>query len=74
MLTYASETWVLNKQDIRTLGVFERKKMMENDGWRIKYNNELYELHGEPDIVTYIKIGRFQWAGHLIRMEDERPA
>ena len=27
-------------------------------------------------IVTYIKIGRLQWAGHLIRIgiEDERPA
>ena len=30
-----------------------------NDEWRIKYNNELYELYGEPDIVTYIKIGHW---------------
>ena len=28
----------------------------------------------EPDIVTYKKILRLQSAGHLIRMEDERPA
>ena len=31
-------------------------------------------MYGEPDIVTYIKSGRLQWAGHLIRMEDERSA
>ena len=53
MLTYASETWVLNKQDVRILGVFERKILRaifgptkENDEWRIKYNNELYALYG----------------------------
>ena len=81
VLTYALETWVLNKQDIRRLGVFERKILRaifeptkENDEWRIKHNNELYELYGEPDIVTYIKIESLQWAGHLIWMEDERPA
>ena len=71
MLTYASETWVLNKQDIRRLGVFERKILRaifgprkENYEWRIKYNNELYELYGEPDIVTLHKDWSFAmgWA------------
>ena len=43
VFTYALETWVLNKQDIRRLGVFERKILRtlfgptkENDEWRIK--------------------------------------
>jgi hypothetical protein len=63
MLAYGSETWVLSKSYENTLGVFERKILRaifgptnENGEWRIKYNNELYTLHKESDIVTYIKI------------------
>jgi hypothetical protein len=28
----------------------------DNGQWRIRYNYEVYELHKEPDLVTYIKI------------------
>ena len=59
------------------LGVFERKILRavfgptnDNGEWRIKYNNELYILCKESDIVTYIKINRLKWAGHAIRMEE----
>jgi hypothetical protein len=52
------------------LGAFERKILTaifgptnENGEWRIKYNNELYTLYKESDIVTYIKISRLRWAG-----------
>ena len=45
----------------------------DNGEWRIKYNNELYTLYKESDIVTYIKINRLKWAGHVIRMEEQRP-
>ena len=41
--------------------------------WRIKYNNELYTLYKESDIVTYIKINRLKWAGHVIRMKEQSP-
>jgi hypothetical protein len=30
---------------------------------------ELYELYGEPDLVTCIKLKRLQWAGHVQRIE-----
>ena len=40
----------------------------------IKYNNELYTLYKESDIVTYIKINRLKWAGHVIHMEEQSPA
>ena len=33
---------------------------------RIKYNNELYTLYKESGVVTYIKINRLRWAGHVI--------
>jgi hypothetical protein len=38
----------------------------------IHCNHELYELFNEPDIVKYIKINRLGWAGHVIRMDNNR--
>jgi hypothetical protein len=38
----------------------------------IRYNKELYELYGEPDFVTCIKLKRLQWAGHVQRMKGTR--
>ena len=31
-------------------------------------------MYKESDIVTYIKINRLKWAGHVIRMEEQSPA
>jgi len=41
--------------------------------WGIKYNNELCTLYKGSDIVTYIKINRLKWAGHVIHMEEKSP-
>ena len=43
----------------------------DNGEWRIKYNNELYKLYRECATVTYIKINRLKWKGHVIRMEEQ---
>jgi hypothetical protein len=32
----------------------------------------LYETFNEPNIVTYIKVKRLAWAGHLVRINDDR--
>jgi hypothetical protein len=40
----------------------------EGGCWRPRWNNELYSLYNEPNI----KIRRLGWAGHVIRMEEER--
>jgi hypothetical protein len=42
----------------------------EEATWRSRYNEELYGLHDEADLVTKIKITRLRWAGHIIRMQD----
>jgi hypothetical protein len=59
----ALKIWILSKCDENVLGVFERKRLRaifgptnENGEWRIKYNNELYILYKESDIVTYSNI------------------
>jgi len=43
---------------------------MRGGCWR--WNNELYSLYNQPNIVEDIKIRRLEWAGHRIRMEEER--
>jgi hypothetical protein len=61
VLTYGSETWTLSKNSENALSTFEREilrriygPVQDNGQWRIRYNNELCELYGEPDLVTYI--------------------
>jgi hypothetical protein len=46
-----------------TCKVFRRK-------WRIRTNQELYQLCGENDIVKFCKLSRLRWAGHVIRQDD----
>jgi hypothetical protein len=75
VLTYASETWTLSKINERQLGLFERRVLQcifgakqENGTWQKRYNYELYEMFSDSDIVVYIKA----WAGHMMRMSNER--
>jgi hypothetical protein len=79
VLTYASETWILSKTNEQQLSLFERKVLrcifgakQQNGTWRIRYNYEIYETFKEPNIVNYIKVKRLAWAGHLMRMNDDR--
>jgi hypothetical protein len=80
VLAYGSEIWVLSKSDESRLGVFERKVLRaifgptnDNGEWRIKYNDELYTLCKDSDIITYIKFNLLRWAGHVIRLEEQNP-
>ena len=38
----------------------------------MRNNYELYETFNEPNIVTYIKVKRLAWAGHLVRINKDR--
>jgi hypothetical protein len=67
---------MLSKKSENALSVFERKILrriygpgQDNGKWRTGYNKEMYELYGEPDLVTCIKLKWLQWAGHIQRME-----
>jgi hypothetical protein len=44
----------------------------EGGCWRPRWNNELYSLYNEPNVVGDIKIRGLEWASHIIRMEEER--
>ena len=41
---------------------------------RIKYNDDLYTLYKDSNIITYIKINGLRWAGHVIRLEEQNLA
>jgi len=70
---FGAETWVLSKADELRLGVFERKILRRIYGpicevatWRSRYNEELYHLYDETDLVTTVRITRLRWAGHIV--------
>jgi len=74
---YGEETWVLSKADELRLAVFEREILRriyrivsEGLTWRSRYNEELYRLYDETDLVTTVRMTRLRWAGHIVRMQD----
>ena len=78
---YASETWMLTKEDENAFSGFERKifrsifgaiKDRGQQGKIYKFTSELNELYKESDLVKYLKRNRFRWAGHVgIQKMDE---
>ena len=44
----------------------------ENGTWQKRYSYELYKTFNEPNIVTYIKVKRLAWVGHLVLMNNDR--
>ncbi|XP_020806218.1 uncharacterized protein LOC110182509 [Drosophila serrata] len=81
VLLYGAECWTVVQSDAAALGVFERKILRKifgpicvGDAYRIRWNHELYELYGDVDIVSRVKIQRLRWLGHIARMEEDAPA
>ncbi|KAE9419167.1 hypothetical protein Angca_009828, partial [Angiostrongylus cantonensis] len=78
-LTYASETWSLRKQDERSLSVIEgavERTMLGvsrftqvRDGIR---SSDLRQRSKIRDAVLYAKQSKIGWAGHAVRMNDNR--
>ncbi|KAE9418030.1 hypothetical protein Angca_008215, partial [Angiostrongylus cantonensis] len=78
-LTYASETWSLRKQDERSLSVIERavertvvgvsRFTQVRDGIR---SSDLRQRSKTKDAVLYAKQSKIRWAGHVMRMNDNR--
>jgi hypothetical protein len=79
ILCCGSVTWTLTQTAGQMLNMFERKILRRIYGptqkggrWHPRWNNELYSLYNEPSIMEDIRIRRLGWAGHIIRMEEER--
>ena len=79
VLLYGAETWTLTSSDEQALDVFERKILRKIYGpfcdraeWRIRWNQELYDIYDDIDVVKRIKI-RLRWLGHVARMDSSNP-
>ena len=78
---YGCETWSLTLQGETKLRVFENRVLRKIFGprrdevtgeWRRLHNEELNDLYSSPNIVRVIKWRRMSWAGHVVRMGEER--
>ena len=54
---------------MRTFGPRRDEVMGE---WGRLHNEELNDLYSSPKIVRVIKSRRIRWAGHVVRMGEER--
>ena len=80
VLLYGAETSTLTSSDEQALGVFEMKILRKIYGpfcdrgeWRIRCNQELYDIYNDIDVVKRIKIQRLRWLGHVARMNSSNP-
>ena len=81
VVLYGCETWSLTLREERKLRVFDNMvlrrifgpRMDEVTGeWGRLHNEELNDLCSSPNIVRVIKSRRMRWAGHVVRMGEER--
>jgi hypothetical protein len=65
-----------NTKNKYTMNIFLKKNSKiygpsyVNGVWRIKYDDELYKLFKEQNIVQSIKINRLKWLGYIRRMDE----
>ncbi|GFV40637.1 uncharacterized protein TNCV_2117131 [Trichonephila clavipes] len=69
----------MSRTDDIMISIYERKilrlifgRIPKNGTRRRRSNLELYQSYKESDIIKFIKIQRIKWAGHVIRMDENR--
>jgi hypothetical protein len=65
VITYGAEAWTMSSETGKWLAIFERKVLRKilgaikiNNCWRRRHNNELMQLYGDLDTVSFIRINR----------------
>jgi hypothetical protein len=72
ILSFASETWVLNKEHkskIQTLGMWFLRKVVGKTRYKIRNETTRRNL-GVPPLQIEIEESRLRWAGHVLRMGE----
>jgi hypothetical protein len=52
--------------------IFGHKRDEVTGEWRKLHNEELHDLYSSPNIFRVIKSRRMKWAGHVVRMGEDR--
>ena len=75
-LMYASETWAVTKEQLRSVKVVETNYLRAACGVTLRdrvRNKDLYERSGvKRDVVERVKGRTLEWFGHVERMSEER--
>ena len=77
VLLYGSETWKMNKGDEKLLDTFLHKclRKIMMIFWPLKMaNDRVRELAELDKISTVIKVRRWKWIGHVLRLQPESNA
>jgi hypothetical protein len=79
LVIYGAETRTVTDRNGKMLMTWERKILRKvygptkgNGQWRIETDSELMAKYKSQDTVSAIKIGRLEWLGHVIRMNEAR--
>ncbi|GFW69065.1 uncharacterized protein TNCV_2919631 [Trichonephila clavipes] len=69
----------MSRTDKNMINIYERKILrfifegiQEKGTWCRRSNLDIYQSYKESDIVNFIKIQRFKWAGHGVRIFEDR--
>jgi hypothetical protein len=79
LATYGAEYLTLKKDIAKRLATFERNVLRRmfgrievRENWRKRYNKELMQLFGDFDILSFLRVTRWNWIGHINRMDSKR--
>jgi hypothetical protein len=79
VVVYGSETWAVTEMVVKRLNARERKILRKIHGpvvqqgvSRIRTDHALRELYKYLVIIAGIKKKRFEWIGHIVRMDQKR--
>ena len=46
----------------------------DEEGWKLRYNTEIYDLNEDMKVTAFIKFRQLQWAGYIMKMVEQRMA
>ena len=81
MASFGTESWTLNEGTAKRLAAFERKILIRvfggnkvNENWRKRCKEELLQLLGDLDILSFARISQLNWLGQVNRKDSKRKA
>jgi hypothetical protein len=77
--SFGTKSRTINESIAKRLAAFERKILIRifggnkvNENWRKRCNKELLQLLGYLDILSFARISKLNWLGHVKRKDSKR--